>query len=605
MRCVGAPRRLGVEARSPPTRAPHVPAGRIYTQPYLEMEPTFAFVLEDDAGVCGYTFAAPDSARFFGAMKKTYLPRVCAAFPRPRDPHVLGREWTNTDHIHAAYHDFAPHFPPSFEALFPAHLHIDLVARAQGKGLGTPMILTQLEALAAAGVPGVYLEMSRRNHRAYQCVETRRGERRGGGGGRSSRRRRGALSSVLSRVVERRFYKKLGFCELGRNGGDIWMGRRLWVGGQRVPVRPLSLPPAAEVADVLSLCRASDEGPAGFELPTLPGIDPFALFESFGATLGTPGEVAAESSSASAVSAFALAAQSLGGIGRSGAPPASAASRSTSLDASSGLGFGALEGFYGRPWSEIQRRDLFARMRSWGLNLFMYAPKDDRKHRAEWRKPYTAGEAAMLRSLFRAAREQGVEVIYAISPGLDIRYNHDGDVNALQGKLRQVAGLGATMFALLWDDIDPELSPADKAAFGSLAAAQCAVSNAVFLDIMDLLSFAKPRAPTSASPSADGDGRSVRRFPRFLFCPTHYCGAMVGAALHSKDGVQFDGLISHAPDVAERALWDNPYVTTVGAELIHEVRLGNGPGKVEEGRGSGKGRRLVLHCVFFGSPALL
>ena len=50
---------------------------------------------------------------------------------------------------------------------------------------------------------------------------------------------------------------------------------------------------------------------------------------------------------------------------------------------------GAIEGFYGKPWSDEQRKDLFKLMALWGMNAYMYAPKDDFKHRHLWREMYS------------------------------------------------------------------------------------------------------------------------------------------------------------------------------------------------------------------------
>jgi len=36
---------------------------------------------------------------------------------------------------------------------------------------------------------------------------------------------------------------------------------------------------------------------------------------------------------------------------------------------------------------------LVCRMARWGLNTYMYAPKDDDKHRAYWRELYSLEEA--------------------------------------------------------------------------------------------------------------------------------------------------------------------------------------------------------------------
>ena len=45
----------------------------------------------------------------------------------------------------------------------PAHLHIDLLPEAQGRGLGRSMIRAFLDGLKAAGVRGVHLGVSPTN----------------------------------------------------------------------------------------------------------------------------------------------------------------------------------------------------------------------------------------------------------------------------------------------------------------------------------------------------------------------------------------------------------------------------------------------------------
>ena len=52
-----------------------------------------------------------------------------------------------------------------------------------------------------------------------------------------------------------------------------------------------------------------------------------------------------------------------------------------------------IAGFYGRPWTTEQRKDLFKKMNKFGLNTYLYAPKDDYKHRAYWRDLYSVEEA--------------------------------------------------------------------------------------------------------------------------------------------------------------------------------------------------------------------
>ena len=54
---------------------------------------------------------------------------------------------------------------------------------------------------------------------------------------------------------------------------------------------------------------------------------------------------------------------------------------------------GVIEGFYGQPWSMAERVELVGWMSMWWLNTYLYAPKDDLKHRILWREPYSQTEA--------------------------------------------------------------------------------------------------------------------------------------------------------------------------------------------------------------------
>nr|XP_047911740.1 protein O-GlcNAcase-like isoform X5 [Anser cygnoides] len=166
----------------------------------------------------------------------------------------------------------------------------------------------------------------------------------------------------------------------------------------------------------------------------------------------------------------------------------------------SGGGTRQRTGFYGRPWSMEERRLLFRWLERRGLNCYMYAPKDELKHRLLWREPYTEHEAAQMQSLIEAAQEHGVEFIFAISAGQDMVFSSAGDRLLLQQKLRQVAAMGCRAFALLFDDIDPCMCRADRNVFTSLAEAQASVANEAYQEL--------------GQPSV------------FLFCPTEYCSSL-------------------------------------------------------------------------------
>ncbi|KAG7236374.1 hypothetical protein INR49_001071 [Caranx melampygus] len=205
---------------------------------------------------------------------------------------------------------------------------------------------------------------------------------------------------------------------------------------------------------------------------------------------------------------------------------------------------GVVEGFYGRPWTMEQRKELFRRQQKWGLNTYLYAPKDDYKHRMFWRELYSVEEAEQLMTLIGAAKEHGIEFIYAISPGLDITFSNQKEVSALKRKLDQVSHFGCKSFALLFDDIDHNMCPADKEVFSSFAHAQVSITNEIYQYL--------------------GEPET------FLFCPTEYCGTFCYPS------------VSHSPylhTVGEKllpgidVLWTGPKVVSkdITVESIEEV----------------------------------
>ncbi|XP_017003679.2 protein O-GlcNAcase [Drosophila takahashii] len=187
---------------------------------------------------------------------------------------------------------------------------------------------------------------------------------------------------------------------------------------------------------------------------------------------------------------------------------------------------GVIEGFYGRPWTTEQRKDLFRKLKSMGMGSspsYMYAPKDDYKHRAYWRELYTVEEADHLSSLIAAAKEAGITFYYALSPGLDMTYSSPKEIATLKRKLDQVSHFGCEAYALLFDDIESELSKADKEVFQTFANAHVSVTNEIYTHL---------------------------GAPKFLFCPTQYCASRA------------------VPTVQE-----SEYLNTLGSKLNNEIDI--------------------------------
>lgn len=85
-----------------------------------------------------------------------------------------------------------------------------------------------------------------------------------------------------------------------------------------------------------------------------------------------------------------------------------------------------------------------------GMTHYVYAPKDDPKHRERWRDSYGDGK---LQGFARLAGEGTLEVGFGISPGLSIDYDSSDDRAALAAKIDQVLGVGVRLVVLALDDI--------------------------------------------------------------------------------------------------------------------------------------------------------
>jgi len=208
---------------------------------------------------------------------------------------------------------------------------------------------------------------------------------------------------------------------------------------------------------------------------------------------------------------------------------------------------GVIEGFYGPPWHREERQELFGWMAAWGLNTYVYGPKDDLHHRVLWREPYSAADGGALKDLVAECRRQGLEFFYALGPGLDLRYSDPADREALRGRLAQLRSLGCRNFCLLFDDIPDRMNRQDRDRWGSFASAQCAVTNELF------------RWIHSQEPGA-----------RFLFCPTPYCGRMASRQLGGPD---YLATVGRELDPEIGVFWTGPEIISREISLPHVAEI--------------------------------
>ena len=211
---------------------------------------------------------------------------------------------------------------------------------------------------------------------------------------------------------------------------------------------------------------------------------------------------------------------------------------------SSDFMIGVVEGFYSKPWTMDQRHDLYYKMKNFGLNTYVYAPKDDAKHRALWRELYSPSEMEGLRQLMNKCKENNVIFVYGISPGLDISYSQAKELDHLKAKLDQLKQAGCGGYCLLWDDIDTTLPPEDEDAFETLAEAHVAITNKIYAYL----------------------GR-----PPFLLCPTEYCTSRADPNVKNSNYLK---TLGNGLDKEIKVFWTGGKVVSETISVEEMVELG-------------------------------
>jgi ribosomal protein S18 acetylase RimI-like enzyme len=159
--------------------------GEIYVGPYLTFQPELSFTLIHN-GVAGYALAALDTTSFEDTLSKEWWPLILDKY-NGRSPENFNKREKNL----FSYIQKPPLRSKEVISQYPSHLHIDLLEKAQGRGIGKAMMLLVLETLREQGSKGVHLGMGAQNARAFT------------------------------------FYTKLGFTLLDKNDAEWTMGLTL------------------------------------------------------------------------------------------------------------------------------------------------------------------------------------------------------------------------------------------------------------------------------------------------------------------------------------------------------------------------------------------
>ncbi|MFZ5719346.1 MAG: GNAT family N-acetyltransferase [Pseudomonadota bacterium] len=138
--------------------------GEIFAAPYALLEPDCAWVAEDQGGVAGYILGTPDTRAFEARLEAEWWPTLRARYADTAEVPA----WKRTREQWDAY--YIHHPPPNPQAAVDAaaaHLHIDLLPRLQGRGVGKALMDRWL-----AGVGGrAHLGCQAENLRAQRFYE--------------------------------------------------------------------------------------------------------------------------------------------------------------------------------------------------------------------------------------------------------------------------------------------------------------------------------------------------------------------------------------------------------------------------------------------------
>jgi len=133
--------------------------GSCFAAPYAEHDPSLCLILEDDDGPCGYVLGTADTRAFAAWFNTVWLPRLRREFAGLKPRPDAFDNWM-LDLIHEDME------VPGFVDAYPAHLHIDLLPRAQGGGWGRRMIHAWAALAGARGAPAFHLGVSSANANA-------------------------------------------------------------------------------------------------------------------------------------------------------------------------------------------------------------------------------------------------------------------------------------------------------------------------------------------------------------------------------------------------------------------------------------------------------
>ena len=134
--------------------------GHIYSAPYLKLAPDLCFVAVDGLGVAGLIVGALDTRAYARLLEDEWWPALRAVYDEPNED--SSASWSaDQRRIFMIHHP--EQTPEEIVGTHPAHLHMNLLPRIQGRGTGPKLLNLWLDSARKLGASAVHVGANSRN----------------------------------------------------------------------------------------------------------------------------------------------------------------------------------------------------------------------------------------------------------------------------------------------------------------------------------------------------------------------------------------------------------------------------------------------------------
>ena len=139
--------------------------GHVYAAPYAHLSPQTVFVVEDANDVGGYIVGVPDTRDFEARLEAEWWPALRKMYP---DPSGMPRIDRSADQLMSYKIHYPDRTAEEIIGAYPSHLHINLLPRLRGQGVGRQLMMRWLAAVRDMGSQGAHLAVGAANRRAIR-----------------------------------------------------------------------------------------------------------------------------------------------------------------------------------------------------------------------------------------------------------------------------------------------------------------------------------------------------------------------------------------------------------------------------------------------------